>query len=343
MSVNLKTTSEPQSAAEQNARLDDLLELVDRELAGASRGAEMPKWDYATAFSRHVGLLTTDEQERLRNSRIAIVGMGGVGGIDLVTLARQGIGRFTIADHDRFELANFNRQYGARLDTLGRSKAHVMAEEVRRINPEVEIRVFDEAIRPETVADFLNGADLFVDGIDFFALEMRRRLHRHAAANGTHAIIAGPIGFSAAWLTFSPTGIGFDEFFDMYDGQPELEALIAFATGLTPALLQLPYIDLRHVSLTEGRGPSAALACQLCAGVVAAEALKILLGRGGVRCVPWYSQFDPYRNKLRQSRLRWGNRGPVQRFVRWWLKRRLSKNSKSLPQPAGSCVKSAPN
>ena len=76
-------------------------------------------WAYEEAFSRHRGLISKTEQERLRNSRVAVVGMGGVGGVDLVTLARLGIGQFTIADPDTFEVSNTNRQYGAANSTLG--------------------------------------------------------------------------------------------------------------------------------------------------------------------------------------------------------------------------------
>lgn len=309
------------------AKLEELLGEVDVALPHKARDEFSRDWNYFEAFSRHDGLLTRAEQERLRTSRVAIVGMGGVGGVHLITLARLGIGRFTIADPDRFELANMNRQYGARVDTLGQFKAEVMAAEVRRINPEAEIRVMREPVRPETTAAFLDGADLFVDGIDFFALDMRRRLFRQAAENGIHAITAGPIGFGSAWLVFAPDGIGFDQFFDLDDRQTELDRLIALVAGLTPALLQRPYIDLERVNLAEGRGPSAGLACHLCAGIVAAEALKILLQRGGVRCAPWYSQFDAYRGMLRRGRLRWGNRGPLQRLKRWWLTRRLAHGS----------------
>jgi len=74
-------------------------------------------FDYATAFDRNIGWLTTAEQQRLRQKRIAIAGVGGVGGSHLLTLARLGVGRFTISDPDRFELANFNRQAGAMMST----------------------------------------------------------------------------------------------------------------------------------------------------------------------------------------------------------------------------------
>ena len=86
----------------------------------------MPSFDYSTAFSRNIGWLTQAEQSRLRNARIAIAGMGGVGGIHLVTLARLGIGKFNIADFDTFDQANFNRQAGAGMRTfrIGEGQGH---------------------------------------------------------------------------------------------------------------------------------------------------------------------------------------------------------------------------
>jgi len=84
-------------------------------------------FDYNHAFSRNIGWLTEDEQQRLRGARVAIAGLGGVGGFHLLTLARLGVGRFNIADLDRFELANFNRQAGASVSSLGRPKVEVLA------------------------------------------------------------------------------------------------------------------------------------------------------------------------------------------------------------------------
>src|SRR5262245_41961302 len=172
-------------------------------------------WSYETAFVRNLGLINPTEQQKLRQCRVAIVGMGGVGGIHLVTLARLGIGRFTIADPDIFEVANFNRQYGANVETVGRLKTEVMAEIARAINPEVEIRSFTDPIGTHNAAAFLQDADLFVDGIDFFAIDVRRLLFRQAASQGIYAITAGPIGFSTAWLVFKPVGMSFDRYFDL--------------------------------------------------------------------------------------------------------------------------------
>src|SRR5688572_10885411 len=126
-------------------------------------------FDYATAFSRNIGWLTHDEQQRLRHKRVAIAGMGGVGGVHLTTLARLGIGRFRVADLDHFELANFNRQVGATMSTLGHPKVEVLAAMARDINPECEIDVFPDGVHGGNIEKFFAGADLYVDGLDAFA------------------------------------------------------------------------------------------------------------------------------------------------------------------------------
>jgi molybdopterin/thiamine biosynthesis adenylyltransferase len=280
-------------------------------------------WTYHEAFARHRGLLTAAEQERLQRSRVAIAGLGGVGGVHVATLARLGIGSFHIADPDRFEVANFNRQYGAQVGSLGRRKATVMNRQAHAINPEAEVQVFPEAITPQNVAAFLEGVDVFVDGIDFFAIATRRLLFREARRRGIWAVTAGPLGFSTAWLAFDPRGMSFDEYFDLQDGQDVRDQLLAFAVGLAPRATHLSYLDLTQVDLRSGRGPSLGLACQLCAGVAAAEVAKIITGRGPLRAAPAYCQFDAYRQVFRKGYLHWGNRHPWQRFKRWWLMRQL--------------------
>jgi hypothetical protein len=250
--------------------------------------------------------------------------MGGVGGTHAITLARLGIGQFTLADPDTYELANFNRQYGADTRTLGQSKVEVVAEAVRAINPDADARLF-RAIAAENASDFLAGAQVLIDGIDFFEIEVRRLLFRQARTRGMWAVTAAPLGFSSAWLTFSPDGMSFDEYFDLHDDQPFSEQLIAFLVGLAPRATQRSYMDLSAADPARRRGPSAGLACQLCSGVTAVEVLKILLGRSPLRPVPAYYQFDPYRQVLRKGYLPWGNRNPLQRLKRWIARKQMTR------------------
>ena len=114
----------------------------------------MTTFDYHTAFSRNIGWVTPAEQERLRRSRIAIAGMGGVGGSHLLTLTRLGVGRFHLADFDSFAVENFNRQAGANLQTVGRPKLDALCEMALAINPELQIGRFPEGVRPEAAEEF---------------------------------------------------------------------------------------------------------------------------------------------------------------------------------------------
>ncbi|MBA3625203.1 MAG: ThiF family adenylyltransferase, partial [Methylibium sp.] len=134
------------------------------------------RFSYDEAFSRNLGWVTQAEQLRLKQARICIAGLGGVGGIYLLTLARLGIGAFTIADFDHFALANFNRQAGATMSSLDQPKTNVMLALARDINPELDIRVFDQGLNAANLESFVEGADVYLDGLDFFALEIRRHL-----------------------------------------------------------------------------------------------------------------------------------------------------------------------
>lgn len=272
-------------------------------------------FDYATAFSRNIGWLTAAEQELLRGKRIAIAGMGGVGGFHLLTLARLGVGKFNIADLDTFELANFNRQAGASMSTLDQPKVEVLARMARDINPEAEINPFPDGVNERNLAEFFRGVDLYVDGLDFFAFDIRERVFEYCAHQGIPAITVAPLGMSAALLNFLPGKMTFEEYFQV-KGRPEPEKTIRFLVGLAPALLHRGYLaDPSRVSLAERRGPSTVVACQLCAGVASAEALKILLKRGPVPAAPHGVQFDAYRNRITHTWRPGGNRHPLNRLA----------------------------
>ena len=127
----------------------------------------------------------------------------------------------------------------------------------------------------------------------------------------------------AAVLNFLPGGMCFEEYFRFSDG-PEAEMPLRFLLGLAPARLQMRYLaDPSTVDLANGKGPSTAMACQLCAGVAATEALKILLGRGPVRAAPRGYHFDAYLNKLGLTWRPGGNRNPLQRIAIALGKRKL--------------------
>lgn len=280
-------------------------------------------FDFTSAFSRNIGWVSKAEQETLRQSTIAIAGMGGVGGAHLLTLARLGVGRFHIADMDCFELANFNRQAGASMRTLGRPKTDVLAEMALDINPDADIRVFNEGVTSENMGEFFRDVDLYVDGLDFFAFQAREMVFAHCHTHGIPVTTIAPLGMSAALINFLPGGVSFQDYFQV-EGKPELEKAIRFLVGLAPNALHRHYlVDRSQVNLAERRGPSTMVACSLCAGMAGAEALKILLKRGRVLAAPHGIQFDAYRNKMTHTWRPGGNRHPLNRLAIGIAKRML--------------------
>jgi tRNA A37 threonylcarbamoyladenosine dehydratase len=109
--------------------------------------------------------------EKLRNAHVLVAGLGGVGAYAAEMLCRAGIGEMTIIDGDVVEATNKNRQLPALDSTVGKSKAHLMAQRFSDINPEIRLHVIDRFIRDKEMVDILSAApyDYVVDAIDTLA------------------------------------------------------------------------------------------------------------------------------------------------------------------------------
>src|SRR5690242_15511659 len=173
------------------------------------------EFDYEEAFSRNLGWVTPGEQRALEKKCVAIAGLGGVGGIHLLTLARLGVGRFHLADFDDFDLANFNRQVGASVSTIGRAKIDVMSALARDINPAIELTLFPDGVNESNIEAFLEGVDLFVDGLDFFAFSTRELVFERCHQQRIPATTVAPLGMGAALLNFMPGRMSFSQYFGL--------------------------------------------------------------------------------------------------------------------------------
>jgi molybdopterin/thiamine biosynthesis adenylyltransferase len=271
------------------------------------------RFSYEEAFDRNLGWFTEAEQQTLRNKTIAIAGMGGVGGVHLLTLARLGVGGFHIADLDSFELANFNRQVGATMSSLGEGKTSVLARMTKDINPEVRLVEFSNGVTDENLEAFLSGVDLFIDGFDFFAIGIRRKAFQLCRRLGIPAVTAAPIGMGVAFLAFVPDGMSFEDYF-RFENRSELRQYVNFLLGLTPKAMHRAYlVDPARVDIANKKGPSTIIGVQLCASFTAAQVVKMLLHRGAVRPAPYHYHFDAYLNRFRTHRSP-GNNGFLQRL-----------------------------
>lgn len=272
------------------------------------------RFDYDLAFSRNLGLVQPDEQNKLRQSKVAIAGLGGVGGVHALTLARIGIGNFHIADFDTFEVQNFNRQSGATVSSLGKPKCDVVKDMIEDINPTASVMPFSDGVTSDNIQAFLEGVDIVVDGLDFFAVDAREMLYREAYKAGLPVVGAGPIGFSMILLIFLPGQMTWHQYFSMDLAKNQVDKYVLFGLGNAPKATHLSYMDKTYVSLDKKIGPSVAAAVQLCGGVIATEVVKLILKRGKVYAAPYYHQFDAYKCKYVRGKLYWGNKGLLQRI-----------------------------
>ena len=118
-------------------------------------------------FSRSELLLGRAGMDKLKNSRIAVFGIGGVGGHAAEALARTGVGRLDLFDNDTVSLTNVNRQIVATLDKVGEYKVDVMKERIAQINPEAEVNAYRCFFMPDNSAEFdFTKFDYVVDAID---------------------------------------------------------------------------------------------------------------------------------------------------------------------------------
>lgn len=118
-------------------------------------------------FSRNQLLIGEDGLEKLKNSKVLILGVGGVGTFSAETLARSGVGTIILVDKDDIDITNVNRQIHANLDTVGESKVEMMAERIKAINPECNIIKHHKFYTEETYDEILSeDIDYIVDASD---------------------------------------------------------------------------------------------------------------------------------------------------------------------------------
>ncbi|WP_245589073.1 HesA/MoeB/ThiF family protein [Desulfatirhabdium butyrativorans] len=210
-------------------------------------------------YVRNFDTLGPEDQRRLLDATVAVVGLGGLGGAVCELLARAGVGRLILIDGDRFEESNLNRQLLATMAALGRPKALTAKERLKAINPSVEVIGHGDFLSESNAMQRLEGCLVAVDCLDnlkdrFVLEKAAKRLHIPLVS----AALAGGFG---QLMTVFPEDEGLSLVYGSADTVPEKGAEIHLGTlGCTAMLM-------------------AALEC--------AEVIKILTGKG-----------EPVRNQL---------------------------------------------
>lgn len=234
-------------------------------------------------FSRTALLLGNDGVERLAKARVAVFGIGGVGGYAVEALARSGIGALDLIDHDTVSLSNINRQIIATHDTLGRLKVDVAKERILSINPDCCVRTFPVFFLPDTVDAFdFSQYDYVVDAIDTVTAKLL--LAEKTYAVGTPLISAMGTGNKLDPTAFEVTDINKTTFCPLARimrkelkkrGIPHLKVVYSQEPAMTPG------VDSEEPVELAGRKPvpgSTAFVPAVAGLILAGEVIKDLTG-----------------------------------------------------------------
>ena len=165
--------------------------------------------DYRTLFFRNLGVLTEAEQERIRTARVLIIGDTGSGETLCSALARCGFERFAIAGEGRYAPSDMNRQIGCFVDTIGRSKAEVMAETIRAVNPAAEVVVHPRLPTEGELPEMVGGADIVIPAVDDLPYSIL--IFRTCRTLGKPAVLCLPAG-TLGWVSaFTPESVTIEQ------------------------------------------------------------------------------------------------------------------------------------
>ena len=165
---------------------------------------------YNEVTKKNIGVYTEEEQARLRDSRIIIFGLGGVGGMESILCARSGIGHISGVDPDIFELSNTNRQMMAMSSTMNEYKSVATENHLKDINPFLSTNFHNIRVTEENVYELIKGHDLVLEALD--DMPSRIVVHRAARALGVPSIsMSGSPPHRGFVSSFFPEGISYED------------------------------------------------------------------------------------------------------------------------------------
>ena len=196
-------------------------------------------------YLRNRKSLSMEDQIRMLNAHVCIVGLGGLGGLVTETLARMGIGRLKLVDGDGFEPHNLNRQLLSTIGAIDTSKAEAAARRVAEIHPGIEATVVDQALSPSNALEILSGCDLAVDCLD--NIPSRFALAAAAVETAIPMVSAAVAGLFGHVTTLFPDGPGLDNIYGPPDPQRACAGEEIRLGCLAPAVNTLASLECAEV------------------------------------------------------------------------------------------------
>jgi len=204
-------------------------------------------------YQRNLGVLNSSEQIKLLQSKVAIIGAGGLGGTVLECLARMGIGELIIADKDRMADSNLNRQILSTETNLGQIKTEVAIKRIKEVNSSVEIIGHPVFINSDNVDKIIEGAEVVVDAVDNLP---SRFVLQKACRNLKIPLVHGAIaGFNGQLTTIFPEDKGLELIYGLEGDLPEhgSEAELGAPTMIPALIASLEAQEVVKILLKRGK------------------------------------------------------------------------------------------
>jgi molybdopterin/thiamine biosynthesis adenylyltransferase len=259
--------------------------------------------DASVALCRNRGLVTAREQDILANASVAIVGVGGDGGLVAERLVRLGVGHLRLVDPGSFDVENLNRQYGCTSAALGQSKAQVVAAALRDIAPWATVDAVPVGLDAQNAASILDCFDLIIDEAEYSLPRVSSLIYAQGRRLGVPVISGVNVGFGANVFAFDPKGMSFEQ----YLGVGDLDAPGAIEAAARAWCPRIPsYVDFRLVQAVlhgEEEVPAVSHSVAAVAACVVQEAFNYLSGQRPLVWAPRYIEMDLLRRttKIRRA------------------------------------------
>ncbi len=168
---------------------------------------------YNNMISRQVEIISTKEQEKLKNTPIIVIGCGGLGGTIIEQLVRSGFEELTIIDQDVFDETNLNRQIRSNLDTINETKVEVTKNAMKKINPNVNIQAHNISINQENITDIFKDNEVLIDAVD--NIYTRVLISREARKQNMVFVHAAVESTTGELSVFEPNSVSYEELFGL--------------------------------------------------------------------------------------------------------------------------------
>ncbi len=268
------------------------------------------------------------ERERTGEAQTCLYfdsGLGGTGGFQAQVLARLGIGNFKIADPDKFELINMNRQAGATVENLDKYKADVARDMILSINPDAKVESLREPVNDSNREALMQGCDAVIDGIDFFAFDDKMKLFQSGIEMEVPVITSAPIGFGSTLIIFTKGSMSPYQYFDIDKNTSDEEKAFRLAFGLSPSPLCFSYLNKDTLDAKGGRASSVCPGPMLAAAFSGTEVVIVVTGKSKINIAPRVYQVDLFTQKVSKKNYFLGMSSPWMRLKRTVVKKMMGK------------------